>query len=154
MTNSGTFRSTARTAPSRRGEEGDPLVALLAAGVGASLLVMSVLHLTHVIAGGSPPYDPDAAGTAEGVIALVLLVAADRLRRESTAARGFALGALVFAVVGFGVGLTFTASSGTAVDVAYHLVGLPLLLFALWRQARVVRAARGSSSARDRDRTS
>ncbi|SEK70542.1 hypothetical protein [Streptacidiphilus jiangxiensis] len=146
MTNSGTFRSTARTAPARRGE-GDPLVAPLATGVGASLLVMSVLHLTHVIAGGSPPYDPDAAGTAEGVIALVLLIAADRLRRERAAARGFALGALVFAVVGFVVGLTFTTTGGTAVDVAYHAVGLPLLLFALVRQARVARSTDRDSGA-------
>ncbi|MEY9870783.1 hypothetical protein ABH931_000237 [Streptacidiphilus sp. MAP12-33] len=131
----------ARTAPARW-DGGDRLVGRITAGVGASLLVMSVLHLTHVIAGGSPPYDPDSAGTAEGVIGLVLLVAADRLRREPAQSRGFALGALVFAVVGFLVGLAFTTTSGTAVDVAYHLLGLPLLLLALWRQARVVRAAR------------
>ncbi|RAG80925.1 hypothetical protein DN069_35450 [Streptacidiphilus pinicola] len=125
---------------------GDRVVARVAGGVGLSLVVMAVLHLTHVIAGGSPPYDPDSAGTAEGVIGLVLLIAADRLRREPRTAQGFALGAVGFAVAGFGLGLVFTTTGGTAVDVAYHCVGLPLLLFALWRQWRVVRAARGSSS--------
>jgi hypothetical protein len=135
--NAGTFQSTARTAPARRAE-GDRVVFWVAVGVGVSLLVMSVLHLTHVISGGSAPYDPDAAGTAEGVIALVLLIAADRLRREPDTARGFVLGALVFAVAGFVLGLVFTTTGGTAVDVAYHSVGLPLLLLALWRQARVV----------------
>jgi hypothetical protein len=141
----GTFRGVARTAPARPGA-GDRVVARLAAGVGASLLVMAVLHLTHVIAGGSPPYDPDAAGTAEGVIALVLLTAADRLRREPDDSRGFALGALVFAVAGFVLGLVLTTTGGTAVDVAYHLVGLPVLLVALWIQARLIRAARASTT--------
>jgi hypothetical protein len=144
--NAGTFQSAPRTAPTRRAG-GDRTVTWLAAGVGLSLLVMSVLHLTHVITGGSPPYDPDAAGTAEGAIALVLLVAADRLRREPDTAQGFALGALVFAVLGFVVGLTLTTTGGTTVDVAYHCVGLPLLLFALWRQARVVRTARRAAEA-------
>ncbi|WP_042415798.1 hypothetical protein [Streptacidiphilus anmyonensis] len=129
------------------------MVTRVAAGVGLSLLVMSVLHLTHVISGGSPPYDPDAAGTAEGVIALVLLIAADRLRREPDGARGFALGALVFAVAGFVLGLSLTVTGGTAVDVAYHCVGLPLLLLALWRQTRVVRAARTASGGQDPVRT-
>lgn len=135
--NAGILQDTAPRA------EADRVVARVAGGVGLSLLVMSVLHLTHVIAGGSAPYDPDSAGTAEGVIALVLLVAADRLRREPATAQGFALGALVFAVAGFGLGLAFTTTGGAAVDVAYHAVGLPLLLFALWRQRRVVRARRG-----------
>lgn len=145
--NPGTYPRTARTDPARRAA-GDPMVVRVAAVVGASLLVMSVLHLTHVITGGSPPYDPDAAGTAEGAIALVLLIAADRLRREPVAARGFALGALSFAVAGFVLGLVFTTTGGTAVDVAYHCVGLPLLLFALWRQVLVLRAASASSAAR------
>ncbi|WP_042384713.1 hypothetical protein [Streptacidiphilus melanogenes] len=146
--NAGSSQKAVRTEAARRAES-DPVVALVAAGVGVSLLVMSVLHLTHVISGGSPPYDPDAAGTAEGVIALVLLVAVDRLRREPDGARGFALGALVFAVAGSVLGLSLTVTGGTAVDVAYHCVGLPLLLFALWRQARVLRAARASSSVPD-----
>jgi peptidoglycan/LPS O-acetylase OafA/YrhL len=145
--NAGTFQSAPRAAPARRAG-GDPTVTWLAAGVGVSLLVMSVLHLTHVIAGGSPPYDPDAAGTAEGVIALVLLVAADRLRREPETAQGFALGALVFAVAGFVIGLVLTTTGGTTLDVAYHCVGLPLLLFALWRQARVVRTVRRTATAK------
>lgn len=101
------------------------------AGVGVSLLVMAALHLTHVISGGGPPYDPDSAGVAEAVIGVVLLAAGYRMWRSPERSWGLMLGALAFAVAGFVVGMTFTVRSGTAVDVAYHAVGLPLLLFTL-----------------------
>lgn len=106
-------------------------VVALAGGVGVSLLVMAALHLTHVISGGGPPYDPDSAGVAEAVIGVVLLAAVYRMRRSPERSWGLMLGSLAFAVAGFVVGMTFTVRSGTAVDVAYHAIGLPLLLLTL-----------------------
>jgi peptidoglycan/LPS O-acetylase OafA/YrhL len=109
----------------------DARVSALAGGVGVSLLVMAALHLTHVISGGGPPYDPSSAGVAEAVIGAVLLAAVYRARRSPEGSWGLMMGALAFAIAGFVIGMTFTVRSGTAVDVAYHAVGLPLLLITL-----------------------
>jgi hypothetical protein len=124
----------------RRGR-GRPLVPALMGAVGGSLVVMSALHLGHVIQGGSKPYDPTSAGIAEAVIALVLLAAAVAVRNALGGARPLALGALGFAVAGFVLGLMFTATGGTVVDVAYHVVGLPVVLLTLLLEYRSGRAA-------------
>jgi peptidoglycan/LPS O-acetylase OafA/YrhL len=42
--------------------------------------------------------------------------------------RRAAVAALAFAVFGFLVGLSFTLGSGDAVDLAYHLAMLPVLM--------------------------
>ncbi|MEY9843187.1 hypothetical protein [Streptacidiphilus sp. MAP5-3] len=106
-------------------------VVALAGGAGVSLLVMAALHLTHVISGGGPPYDPESAGVAEAVIGVVLLAAGYRMWRSPERSWGLMLGALAFAVAGFVVGMAFTVRSGTAVDVTFHAVGLPVLLLTL-----------------------
>lgn len=99
--------------------------------VAASLVVMSVLHLSGVIQGGSKPYRPGGAGIAEAVIAVVLATGAFALRRAPGRARRLALGATGFAIAGFLVGLSFTLRGGSPVDIAYHLTGLPVLLITL-----------------------
>jgi hypothetical protein len=94
----------------------------------ASLAVMSSLHLTSALAGGSKPYDPTDAGIAEAIICLVLVAGATALIRGVPEARAIALGSVMFAILGFVVGLTLTVRGGSAVDIAYHATVLPLLL--------------------------
>jgi hypothetical protein len=106
----------------------DRRIAALMGFVAATLVVMSVLHLSGALGQGSPPFDPDPAGIAEAVIAVVLAAGAAALGRGARAA---AVGAVVFAVVGFGIGLSMTVRGGGAADVAYHAATLPLLLVAL-----------------------
>ena len=100
----------------------DRRIAALMGFVAATLVVMSVLHLAGGMGEGS------SAGIPEAVIAVVLAAGALALGRG---ARGVALGAVVFAVVGFGIGFSFTVRDGSAVDIAYHVTMLPLLLLAL-----------------------
>ena len=96
--------------------------------VAATLAVMSALHLTGVVDDGSPPFDADRAGIAEAVIAVVLVVGAIGLVRG---VRWVGLAAVVFAIAGFGVGLSMTIRGHATGDIAYHAVTLPLLLLAL-----------------------
>jgi hypothetical protein len=103
-------------------------IAALLGFVAATLVVMSVLHLTGALGDESPPFRPDRAGVAEAVIAVVLAAGAVALVRG---VRAVALGAVVFAIVGFGIGLSITARGGGAADIAYHATALPLLLVAL-----------------------
>ena len=102
-------------------------VAALIGFVAATLVVASALHLARVVEGGSPPFDPDRGGIAEAVIAVVL-----------------AAGAVAFAIVGFGIGLSMTVRGGGAGDIAYHLTMLPLLLFALAALSGASRRGRAS----------
>jgi len=106
--------------------------------VAATLVVMSALHLVGGMGEGAD------AGIPEAVIAVVLAVGALALGRG---ARGVGLGAILFAVVGFGIGLSFTARDGSAVDLAYHAVMLPLLLYALVRLSGTSRRGRASRRA-------
>ena len=103
-------------------------VAALMGFVAATLVVASALHLAGVVDDGSPPFDPDRAGIAEAVIAAVLAVGAFALVRG---VRRVALGSVVFAIAGFGVGLSMTVRGGATGDIAYHATMLPLLLLAL-----------------------
>ena len=101
-------------------------------GVEASTLaIMSVLHLTGIVAGGTRPYRPTAAGIAEAVIGAVLTVGAAALGRSSRHGRDTAVAALGFAILGVIAGLSFTIRGGGAIDIAYHATLLPLLLITL-----------------------
>jgi hypothetical protein len=112
-------------------------VAGLMGFVAATLAVMSFLHLSGLLDDGSDPFDPNHAGIAEAVIALVLFWGAGALLGGAPRSRGLGIAATGFAILGFIVGLTFTIQGGATIDIAYHLAVLPLLLFAaatlLWR---------------------
>jgi multisubunit Na+/H+ antiporter MnhF subunit len=116
----------------------------------ATLGVMSTLHLSGVLAGGSEPFNASHAGIAEAIIAVVLLAGAAALVRGRNDARVIALAATVFAVVGFIVGLNFTVRGSDAIDIAYHVAVLPILVLTalgLAARPRLSRAsARGNES--------
>jgi hypothetical protein len=103
-------------------------IAALMGFVAGTLIVASTLHLAGIVADGSPPFDPDRAGIAEAVIAVVLVSGAIALVRG---VRRVALGATVFAIAGFGVGLSMTVRGGATGDIAYHVTMLPVLLATL-----------------------
>ena len=104
-----------------------PLIGLEA----ATLAIMSALHLTGVLAGGTRPFSPTAAAIAEAVISVVLLGGAAALVRFPRHGRAIALAALGFAILGVIAGLSFTIRGGGAIDIAYHATILPLLLITL-----------------------
>lgn len=106
-------------------------VAILIGFQAATLAIMSLLHLTGVLAGGKRPFRPTDAGIAEAVISVVLIGGAAALTRHSLHGRAIAVAALGFATLGVIVGLTFTIGGGDAIDVAYHATILPLLLITL-----------------------
>lgn len=87
--------------------------------IAVSLGVASALHLS----GGS--YD---AGIPEAVIGVVLAGAATLMRRGASSARAVGMSATAFAIAGFGVGLSETAREGHVLEIAYHLVALPILI--------------------------
>jgi hypothetical protein len=87
----------------------------------ASLAVMSTLHLSGAVPGGAAP------GVPEALICVALVAGAVALARRRPSARGLATGTLVFAIAGFVIGLSFTISGGSALDLAYHATVLPLL---------------------------
>jgi len=89
--------------------------------------IMSALHFAGVL-GGSEPFQPRPAGIAEATIGIALAYGAAMLLRRSPNRRPVALAANGFAIVGFIVGLSFTARGGGAIDLAYHATVLPLLL--------------------------
>jgi hypothetical protein len=99
----------------------------------ATLVVFSTLHLAGVSNGGKPPHGVNRAGVAEAVITVALVSGTLGLTRGR---RRFAIGTIVFAIAGFGVGLSMTAREGATGDIAYHATMLPILLFTLvaaWR---------------------
>jgi hypothetical protein len=107
--------------------------------VAASLAVMSCLHLSGTVSGGTPPYSAGPAGIAEAIICVVLLAGAVAVWRDPGRARPIALAALGFSIAGFLVGISITIAGGPAVDIAYHGTVLPVLivLFAvLFRRTR------------------
>jgi len=106
-------------------------IAALMGVVATSLAVMSVLHLTGTLGGDTRPFNRSGAGIAEAVICLVLGYGAVRLLRRRPGAQAVALATTGFATVGFLIGLRFTLGGGGAIDIAYHLSGLPSLLIAL-----------------------
>jgi hypothetical protein len=106
-------------------------IATLMGGVAVTLGIASALHLAGVVHGRSEPFDAAHAGVAEAVIGVVLAGGAVAVVWIPEHARAFALGAVTFATVGFGVGLNFTARGGHLPDVVYHLAVLPLLIASL-----------------------
>jgi hypothetical protein len=105
-----------------------------------TLALVSTLHVSHTLGGGSKPFNPTAAGIAEAVIGVVLLAGAVTLWRTP---RAGALAATAFAIAGFLAGLGFTISGGDAIDIAYHAVMLPLLVFTLVALLRLRPVRRG-----------
>jgi glycerol uptake facilitator-like aquaporin len=102
----------------------------------ATLIVFSTLHLTGISNGGKPPHEVNRAGIAEAIIAAALIAGVIALLRDK---RRYAIGTIVFAIAGFGVGLSMTAREGATGDIAYHATMLPILLFTLvaaWRTPR------------------
>jgi hypothetical protein len=108
-----------------------PPIAILIGFEAATLAVMSILHLTGILAGGRRPFRPTDAGIAEAVICGVLLCGAAALVRDPLRGRLIALAALAFAILGVIAGLSFTVRGGVAIDIAYHATLLPLLLITL-----------------------
>ena len=107
------------------------LIATLMGFEALTLAVISPLHLSGVLGGGARPFNPTAAGTAEAVIGVVLILGALALGRGTARGRDAAVAATAFAIIGFLVGLSFALRGGDAIDVAYHAVMLPLLLFTM-----------------------
>jgi hypothetical protein len=139
MTMTTTLLASVRRSPPRAARAaGSATIAAVMGAVAASLAVMAFVHLDGLLT-GAPPFRASHAGIVEALIGLALVSGAAALRRASTQGRGVALAATAFAVVGFLVGLSFTARSGEVIDIAYHASLLPLLLatlVALWRLPR------------------
>lgn len=97
----------------------------------AALAVMSALHLSGAVAGGSPPFKPHEAGIHEAVICAVLAAGAAILARRSSGSRPAAAVAVSLAILGFCIGLYFTVQGGDPIDLAFHATMLPLLALTL-----------------------
>jgi hypothetical protein len=83
-----------------------------------SLAVFATLHLAGALRVGSSY----GAGVAEALIGFVLLGGSVARSRRA------ALSAVGFATFGFLVGLSFTVGGSSPIDLAYHLVMLPVLV--------------------------
>lgn len=103
------------------------LVTVLMGLVAASLTVASALHLSGLDSGAKGD-NATAAGVAEAVICVVLAWGTLRMRRRGRAGRSLALGATGFAIAGFAIGLTQTASGGDLGDLLYHAIVLPIII--------------------------
>jgi hypothetical protein len=103
-------------------------VAALMVFEAATLAVASAMHLSGNVQGRSLPFNPDHAGVAEAIIGIVLAAGAVIMFRAPARARAVGLAATGFAIVGFLVGLNFTARGGHLPDVAYHVIMLPVLI--------------------------
>jgi hypothetical protein len=122
----------------RRYQLGDGLAGLMGFEA-ATLAAAAFLHLHGDIQGRSRSFDPDMAGIAEAVIGVVLFVGAVATWRLPDRGRRVAVGAVGFAIVGFVVGLSFTARGGRLGDVLYHVIMLPILVLTLVLLVRVPR---------------
>lgn len=103
-------------------------IGMLMAFEAATLAVVSFLHLSGGIHGGSKPYDPDQAGIAEAIIGVALACGVAAILLAPAWGQKVALFTVGFAIIGFLVGLTFTVRGGTVPDVLYHAIMLPILL--------------------------
>jgi hypothetical protein len=99
--------------------------------VAASLAVFSALHLSGAIHGSGQPHTPNDAGIAEAVICAVLVAGLISLLRAPGGGWKAAIGATGFAILGFVVGLSSTIEGGPAIDLAYHLTAMPVLIVIL-----------------------
>ena len=116
--------------------EGGQPIAILIGLEASTLAIMSALHLTGILAGGTRPFRPTDAGIAEAVIGAVLIGGAVALARDPLRGGVIALAALGFAILGVIAGLSFTIQGGDAIDIAYHTTILPLLLITLAAMSR------------------
>jgi hypothetical protein len=106
-------------------------VAVLMVFEAATLAVASAMHLAGGVQGRSAPFNADHAGVAEAIIGAVLAAAAVVMFRAPARARTVGLAATGFAIVGFLIGLNFTARGGHLPDIAYHVTMLPVLIGSL-----------------------
>jgi hypothetical protein len=106
-------------------------IAALLGLVAFSLAVFSALHLSGAIPGSAKSHTPSEAGIAEAVICVVLLAGLISLLRGPDRGRAAAIAATAFAILGFVVGLSSTIEGGPAIDLVYHVTGLPLLIVIL-----------------------
>jgi hypothetical protein len=104
------------------------LTAALMGFEASTLAVMSALNLTGSLA-GSEPFDP--GGIAEAIICVLLAAGAVALGRGAPGSRRLAIGALMFAILGFVIGLNFTVRDVDGVAITYHATVLPLLVLTL-----------------------
>jgi peptidoglycan/LPS O-acetylase OafA/YrhL len=114
--------------------------------VAASLAIVSSLHLSGVLSAHSSSYNGTAAGIAEAIIGVALVVGAVELWRDPSTGRRAAIASTVFAIAGFVLGISITARSGYIPDIAYHASVLPIIGAIL-----VVLTVRGRPRARDGD---
>jgi hypothetical protein len=107
---------------------GDRRLAALMAFEAATLAVFAALHLSGALKPGSSASNGNAAGFAEAIICLVLVLGLRAFVRSPARGRLAALGAIVFAILGFIVGLTITARGGAPIDLIYHATMFPVLI--------------------------
>jgi len=131
---------TATTAPGRPGNRlsaGDRRIAGLMALEAATLAVFGVLHIAGVLRPGSGASSAGfGAGVAEAIICLVLVLGLRAFVRSPARGRLIALGATVFAILGFIVGLSFTVRGGAPIDLIYHATTFPILIVTALMLAR------------------
>ena len=110
-----------RPAHRRRPVRPRPRVSVALGLEAATLAVFATLHLTGALRIGASSRPSYGAGVAEALICIALACGA--------VARGRTVPMLAvgFAIFGFFVGLSFTVGSGDTIDLAYHLVMLPVL---------------------------
>jgi hypothetical protein len=94
-------------------------IAILVTLAAASLVVMSAIHLAR---------SERNSGIPEAVICVVLAVGATAVYRSTPRWRQIALSTVGFAIAGFLLGLSITATSGDVANLAYHATVLPLLI--------------------------
>ncbi|HKP97811.1 MAG TPA: hypothetical protein VJ385_18885 [Fibrobacteria bacterium] len=105
-----------------------------------SFLIASQIHFGTLMKG----YEHAKAGTAESVIASVLILGLIATVLRPASARAAGLAAQAFALLGTCVGL-FTIAIGvgprTAPDLAYHFILVPVLIWGLLAMRRAGRRA-------------
>lgn len=116
-----------RQMSSRR--RGDRAIVALITFEAATVAIFSAMHLSGVLHPGSGSGPSDGAGIAEALICVALLVGARAFVRSPARGSASALRSARFAIFGFIVGLTFTVRGGDAIDLAYHVAMLPVLIF-------------------------
>jgi hypothetical protein len=116
---------TDQVSPRRRGDRAIAAVMTFSA---ATLAIFSTMHLFGVLYAGAGSGASKGAGIAEAVICLALLVGVRAFVREPARGSASALLSIAFAILGFIVGLTFTLHGSDAIDLAYHLALLPVLI--------------------------
>lgn len=123
-------------------------IAILIALEASTLAIMSALHLSGGLGSGTRQVNGTGAGIAEALISVALIGAAAALLRDPAQGRRIALAAILFAILGFIIGLTFTIRGGGPIDIAYHATGLPLLVATLIALTRTPTRSRNPSPRR------